>query len=115
MDAYLREVMAWCMVLADPASGLDDPSTLVRILEQLTAQRYQYPSAIARVVGQAIQSLEAYLAAHAPRSPRTLPGMRSNSNHLHGELAHRWLPSPILQSSPRASACPSGTKRPEKK
>ena len=67
-NAYISAIEAWCMAFEDHELALDDPSTLVRLLAQLTAQRYQYPSAIARVVGQAIQSLEAYLAAHAPSS-----------------------------------------------
>jgi hypothetical protein len=67
-DAAIYALDDWRIALDVATLTLDDPSTLVAILEQLTAQRYQHPPATARAVGAAIASLETYLAVHAPTS-----------------------------------------------
>jgi hypothetical protein len=64
--AHITALIEWWNVLND--LGVADPSTFCIILDQLRAQRYQHPPAMARTVGHAIASLEAYLEEHAPTS-----------------------------------------------
>jgi ParB-like chromosome segregation protein Spo0J len=66
--AQVQAIHDWALAFSTAGAPLADPATLVRVLEQLTAQRYQHPPATARAVGAAIASLEAYLAVHAPTS-----------------------------------------------
>jgi ParB-like chromosome segregation protein Spo0J len=68
VHAQVSALMQWGMTLR--TLGLADPATLVGVLDRLTAERYQQPPATARAVGQAIQSLDAYLAACAPTRTR---------------------------------------------
>ena len=66
--AAIQAIEAWVMAFSTAEMHLADPATLITVLEQLTAQRYQHPPAQARAINTAIASLEAYLATHAPTS-----------------------------------------------
>jgi hypothetical protein len=62
----VQAILAWWNALA--RVNLADPSTVCGVVEALSAQRYHHPSPVARVVGQAITALEAYVAEQAPTS-----------------------------------------------
>jgi hypothetical protein len=64
--AVVEPILAWWNALA--RLNLADPSMVCGVAEALSAQRYHHPPPVARVVGQAITALEAYVAEQAPTS-----------------------------------------------